>query len=312
MDDKDKASQNSTETSSSAPPSKGVEAVNPEATSPATAQQLKNVENEMTGFEKATLKWARTAVIMSALAAAFVCLQWVEMCKGGKDTSTLAQQAVTQATQTTHLATATENTRKDSVRPWLSIDNTGDKGITMSAPITFKNKGDKAVFSLLYRVQNTGHSPASIQVLTEQFDNLGDHPDSRTFQQVTQDLCKRAEDRLPAGAWVWTIVPGNDFVWAVTTDDIQSKSFDVGSKDSIQPETIGCILYRSIEDVAAGNKTPPYRTSFIGQISQRDEKGKKGNCPAPGVHIPIDIRSRKDIPAGKLCVHDVFIIGDAN
>lgn len=33
----------------------------------------------MSGFERSTLNWARTAVIMSAIAALFVCLQWIVM-----------------------------------------------------------------------------------------------------------------------------------------------------------------------------------------------------------------------------------------
>jgi hypothetical protein len=53
--------------------------------------QLQQIEREMTGFERATLRWARVAVIMSALAALFVCLQWWEMHRGGVDTHALAE-----------------------------------------------------------------------------------------------------------------------------------------------------------------------------------------------------------------------------
>jgi hypothetical protein len=42
---------------------------------PASAQQLTDVEKKMSEFEKSTLQWARTAVIMSCLAALFVCAQ---------------------------------------------------------------------------------------------------------------------------------------------------------------------------------------------------------------------------------------------
>jgi hypothetical protein len=47
----------------------------------------------MNEFERSTIKWARAAVIMSFLAALFVCLQWNEMRKGGADTHDLADAA---------------------------------------------------------------------------------------------------------------------------------------------------------------------------------------------------------------------------
>lgn len=71
---------------------------------PATEQQLDAVEKQMTGFERATLRWAKAAVIMSGLAAAFVCLQWWEMHTGGKDTHDLAVAAGKQADRTKDLA----------------------------------------------------------------------------------------------------------------------------------------------------------------------------------------------------------------
>lgn len=64
-----------------------------------TAQQIEKVEEEMSGFEKSTLRWARTAVIMSGLAAIFVCLQWWEMHTSGTDTHSLAISAGDQASR---------------------------------------------------------------------------------------------------------------------------------------------------------------------------------------------------------------------
>ena len=83
------------------------EPVDTVAATPATTQQLAAVEKQMSGFEKSTLRWARTAVVMSALAAIFVCAQWWEMHEGGIDTHNLAVAAGTQATQTTNLAAST-------------------------------------------------------------------------------------------------------------------------------------------------------------------------------------------------------------
>jgi hypothetical protein len=51
----------------------------------------------MTGFEKATLRWGKIAVLLSGLAAVFVCAQWYEMHVGGQDTHALAVAAGQQA-----------------------------------------------------------------------------------------------------------------------------------------------------------------------------------------------------------------------
>ena len=75
---------------------------------PATADQLAQVEEQMSSFERSTLRWARAAVIMSFLAAVFVCFQWWEMHSGAKDTHDLAVAAGNQATWTQRLAANTD------------------------------------------------------------------------------------------------------------------------------------------------------------------------------------------------------------
>lgn len=79
---------------------------------PATAEQLTEVEKQMTGFEKATLRWAKIAVLLSGLAAAFVCAQWFEMHKGGEDTHALAQAADTQAKKMIDMSAAADKIRQ--------------------------------------------------------------------------------------------------------------------------------------------------------------------------------------------------------
>jgi hypothetical protein len=90
---------------------------------PATAEQLTEVEEQMTGFEKSTLRWAKTAVIMSAIAAIFVCAQWWEMHEGGKDTHDLAVAAGNQATWTQRLA---DTAKIQSDRTQALADRTKD------------------------------------------------------------------------------------------------------------------------------------------------------------------------------------------
>jgi hypothetical protein len=93
MDNEEPSKQDAQKANTSPLPLDGVEAVSSEGTAPATAQQLAKVEKEMSGFERSTLKWARTAVILSGVAAFFVCAQWWEM-KRATDDATATQQAV--------------------------------------------------------------------------------------------------------------------------------------------------------------------------------------------------------------------------
>jgi hypothetical protein len=76
---------------------------------PEPGNEFHEIEREMTGFERGTLRWAKVAVLMSALAAIFVCLQWWEMHTGGKDTSALAQAAGTQANKMKNMSEAADD-----------------------------------------------------------------------------------------------------------------------------------------------------------------------------------------------------------
>lgn len=71
---------------------------------PETAEQLREVEREMTGFERSTLRFARLAFGVSVLAAIFVGLQWHEMRSGSADTHDLAVAAGKQADRMKDLA----------------------------------------------------------------------------------------------------------------------------------------------------------------------------------------------------------------
>ncbi len=76
------------------------------------ANQLEEVQREMTGFERATLRWAKVAVGMSGVAALFVCLQWYEMHSGGQDTHDLAVQAKRQADKMKDMSDAADKIRQ--------------------------------------------------------------------------------------------------------------------------------------------------------------------------------------------------------
>ena len=84
------------------------------ASQPATKQQLDTVEQKMSAFERSTLRWAKLAVFLSAVAASFVYLQWREMHTGGQDTHALAVAAGNQATKMSNMSEAADQIRNAS------------------------------------------------------------------------------------------------------------------------------------------------------------------------------------------------------
>jgi hypothetical protein len=131
----------------------------------------------MTAFERSTLRWAKLAVFMSALAALFVCAQWYEMHSSSGDTHDLAVAAKAQADaskaiavatgkqadstaqqvqeldasvrQATRLAKATEAANGNvlnSDRPWMGVGLAVDGfevGKTPKATLAFFNSGKR-------------------------------------------------------------------------------------------------------------------------------------------------------------------------
>ena len=141
MDDQSTAAQRQAEANATPPPPKITEPASPDPAKPATAEQLKDVE-QMTGFERATLRWARIAVWMSAVAAAFVCAQWYEMHSGATDTHTLAQAADKQAGKMADMYTAADKIRQAAENMVIQdqrIADNAQKGIEAS------NKQSEAV-----------------------------------------------------------------------------------------------------------------------------------------------------------------------
>jgi len=202
MDDENPAEQNEEQTAAGAPPPNVSKSNDSQAASPATAQQLTEVEEQMSGFEKSTLRWAKTAVIMSALAALFVCAQWWEMHEGGIDTKNLADAAIKteqsartssqaakdfadtavlinggigdavkklddQAKATQKSATAAQRSAKVA-EDTLIVSNRPwlDIQPQIAGPFTLNEQGE-ARFILLVETENIGHSPA-IRVVSAQ------------------------------------------------------------------------------------------------------------------------------------------------
>jgi hypothetical protein len=79
------------------PEVKGVEVSPSLESKPATEADLKKVQNEMSGFERSTIRWTRASFVIVLATALFIGLQWLEMRSGGGDTHTLAESAKKQA-----------------------------------------------------------------------------------------------------------------------------------------------------------------------------------------------------------------------
>ncbi len=150
--------------------------------------QFKSVEREMTGFERATLRWAKIAVLLSGLAALFICGQWYEMHTGGQDTRILAEAAKKQADKAETISASLEravvamqdaneqgraslqsaivNSHVDQ-RAWLSVgfsSPTGNfaVGKVFDTRITLKNQG-KLQLSTCERLRSVSHSTLKME-----------------------------------------------------------------------------------------------------------------------------------------------------
>lgn len=173
MDDQAPATQDGNKSDAAPSP---LDVANPdssETAKPATAQQLQEVEEQMTGFEKATLRWAKVAVLMSFLAAAFVCAQWYEMHSGGVDTHTLAV-AAKESADAAHLSA-------EALRPRLAII-----GLT---PVQMTAKGlpmDSGKLQVHFQVPDYGPSAAQSVQFCE-FDEIRP-PDK--IKRLTYGNCK--------------------------------------------------------------------------------------------------------------------------
>ncbi|MGA3264100.1 MAG: hypothetical protein ABSC47_08660 [Terracidiphilus sp.] len=232
-----------------APPpasSKEPEPISAPAASPATAKQLTEVEEHMSGFEKSTLRWAKTAVIMSGLAAVFVCAQWWEMHEGGIDT----QQSID----------ISQNALIASNRPWMNAI------ISPSGPLTFDASG--AHLPLLYTLRNVGHSPA-ISVWSDEELYFARDPQHDT-EAERERVCGSTSGRSMAMGQ--TIFPGEEVTGNITTGvnsaTVQKATALATNKLFLNAELIVCITYQSTV-----GKPIWHHTALVYDLFRVDERG---------------------------------------
>jgi len=163
-------------------------------TKAATAEQLQNSKNQMSAFERSTLHWAITAVIMSALAAIFICLQWYEMKKGSADTHMLAEAAKKEADKAESISASFQNATKELDRANTQAANSFHETIQQSkaalnASIQASRLDERPWIGVV-RVDTQGgvqsHDVFSYQAVTISIRNSGKTPaikmGSRIFQ----------------------------------------------------------------------------------------------------------------------------------
>src|SRR5215472_7800543 len=90
---------------------KSVESVPSLESKPATEADLRQVQKDMSGFERSTIRWTRANFAVVLFTGLFIGLTWYEMHAGGEDTHTLAEAARKQA----------EKSRIDD-RAWIEIE----------------------------------------------------------------------------------------------------------------------------------------------------------------------------------------------
>lgn len=87
----------------------------PGTTQPSPSSELQAVKKELSGYERATLRWTIVIVVVNALTCLFIFLQWREMNSGSVDTHTLAQAAKIQAVAAQGSAETAKNAAHDTL-----------------------------------------------------------------------------------------------------------------------------------------------------------------------------------------------------
>lgn len=177
------------------PPSTSVaktEPINAIPTEPATADQLSKVEKEMTGFERATLRWAKLAVFMSAVAAFFVCAQWYEMHQGGIDTHDLAVAAKKQADKAETISASLQSA-VSSLQAANSQAEESFKETVKEAELGQRAWVEVEVIPS-YKAEANGNSLLEVQLIAT---NRGHTPAIGLNNWFVQDVCSQLKSVCP-------------------------------------------------------------------------------------------------------------------
>lgn len=163
MSDENPAADQLNKPADSSPEMQGFEPANPpKTTQPNPADEFQDVKKELSGYERATLRWTIVIVAVNALTCLFIFLQWLEMKSGSVDTHTLAEQAITQATQTTNLATETKNLAIQTTNLAAAMGKQADSTHTLVIQAAAQAKAAQEVATATQRSADAANNSARI------------------------------------------------------------------------------------------------------------------------------------------------------
>jgi hypothetical protein len=193
-------------------------------------------------------------------------------------------------------------------RPWVVIDNTEQNGVSVGVQIIgdvqITNNGTKASFTnIRYQLVNKGHTPANVFI----YGHVA-YSTAQLYERASAiNVCNEARNEIRSRGWEdWTVMPGYPLRYDAGYTGLPGflPQMDIDPRSQQSVVNYGCILYRS----EAGDGDTIRQTPFIARISTFD---KAGQPPLSGHPYPLTF-SDGNIPATKLCVIDVLILGAAN
>jgi len=181
-------------------------------------------------------------------------------------------------------------------RPWVSIDNTGEKGIVPFDDLTIQ--GSTANFPLRVSLKNFGQSPAKVEIRAD-IVNVG-YDTGATLLTAVENTCKsQGQPESTYKGWPATIVPGT-----ITYNHTWSPEITkITQGNEIKPTIVGCIWYQATTGDTSLHKTP-----FSGQISMATDSKRAAVEPTNPIQIP----PKRAIAKGDWAVVDILMKGTAD
>jgi len=278
MEDEDEGPTNRSDAAKSTPAvgkSEPKDAIPPK---PATEADLEQVEKRMSSFERSTLRWTRASVVIVLATAAFICLQWLEMRSGGKDTHDLAVAAGKQADRTKDLADrmkeqadqakiiarqvivqaeAARNAAKTAAdqlvlgeRPWVKIKH------RIVTPLTFDIGGRTsgipvALMTIEDTIENVGQTVAINVLSWEDVIPVDRDHSIRTARARQKEYCDANRHPDPRGLSGSTLFPHDPSIQQSIVGPQMPKVAEAtirnepGLNGKVAFVLVGCVFYRS-------------------------------------------------------------------
>lgn len=168
MDNETGTDKPAQESLTSGSPIQSTEEVGAAPDKPATEEDLKKIKDEMSAFERATLKWTRATFVVVAATMFFVGLQWYEMKTGGATTSDQLWHAIDNmnwlartADESSKKAAISADAAKSAADTSRDAFFLGERAwVGVVAVTLLKEPALNEAVSFSFRIKNTGNTPA--------------------------------------------------------------------------------------------------------------------------------------------------------